>query len=270
MFRNRQHLILVLLSLHGYKITSQETKIQMPLNNIDIILVKTLYSGNIGSVARAMKTMGFSSLKLVCPQCSIDAQAYRMATHARDMLSTIATFKTLPEALANDSFVVGTTARIREVRSLISPAVLSETIVSVSANNTTAIVFGPEDMGLCNEDLQLCNCAVKIPTAGEASSLNISHAVMILCYVISTAMTEHAVQHEINTLASCKQSEQMFQQFKKLFSDIGFLKSEKHEKIFGKFRSILTRTGMTGPEVKLLRGVLRQLSWYISKTRKSS
>ena len=242
----------------------------MPLNNIDIILVKTLYSGNIGSVARAMKTMGFNSLKLVCPQCSIDAQAYRMATHARNMLSTIGTYSTLREALRNDSFVIGTTARIREDRGLISPSVMADKFLSVSSNNTIALVFGPEDMGLCNDDLQLCNCIVKIPTAEEASSINISHAVMIMCYVISTALTEIPVQSDSTPLASSKQSEQMFDQFKKLFSDIGFFKSEKHEKIFGKFKSILIRNGMTSPDVRLLRGVLRQLSWYISKIHKTS
>jgi TrmH family RNA methyltransferase len=242
----------------------------MYFNSIDIILVKTLYPGNIGSVARAMKTMGFNSLKLVSPQCNIESQAYRMATHAKDMLSTIITYKTLREALTKNSFVIGTTARIREDRELITPAVLADKLVSLYPNNRTALVFGPEDMGLSNEDLQLCNCAVKIPTAGEASSINISHAVMILCYVISTSLTEAAGQHNATHFAPCEQSEQMFDQLRRLFSDSGFFKSEKHEKIFGKFRTILTRAGMTEPDVKLIRGILRQLRWYISNLRKTS
>lgn len=235
--------------------------------NIDIILTGTLKSGNIGSVARAMSNMGLSSLKLVKPQCTIDDQAFWMATHGADILRNAKTFPTIRDAIADCSYVFGTTARSRRWREFLCPEEMSEKVAVLARQNRISIVFGPEDMGLSNDDLELCNQVVSIPTADEAASLNVSHAVMVICYEIFRAVEKKNETHETMELAEGEKVEEMYDHMRKALLEIGYLNPQNPDHVMGKFRRIMTRAGLTSQDVNLIRGVFRQLLWYIKKKK---
>jgi tRNA/rRNA methyltransferase len=239
----------------------------MVFKNIDIVLIGTLKSGNLGSAARAMKNMGLSFLKLVNPQCSIDDQAFWMATHGADILKSTKKFSGLREAIKNSSYVFGTTARSRSCRCLISPAEMAEKISMLAGTNRISIIFGPEDAGLKNDELELCNEVVTIPTIADALSINLSQAVMIICYEIFTAANKYNANKKHLELAESAKAEDMYDHMRRLLLDIGFLNPQNPDQVLGMFKRIFTRAGMTREDVKLVRGVFRQLQWYIRKTK---
>ncbi len=236
------------------------------LCTIDIVLVGTLNSGNVGSVARAMANMGLSSLILVSPRCKIDAQSYAMATHGDDILRSARTLTSLRDAIAQDVYVFGTTARSRRWRDSIDPRELGGRAAQHARGGRVAIVFGPEDMGLSNDELELCNEVVGIPTAEGASSLNVSHAVLLVCYELFMACGK---QEHTDTAhpdpAPVSMVEAMYDHMRESLLEIGFLNPQNPEYTLGMIRRLFSRTGLSVPEVRMLRGLFRQLVWYIRK-----
>ena len=239
------------------------------LKNIEIVLVGTLQSGNIGAVARAMKNMGLSKLKLVNPACRVDRQAYVMATHGEDILNRTEIFSALISAVEMSSFVFGTTARGRKRRDFIYPSVMAAKAVNLAGANTVSIVFGPEDKGLSNDELEICNEVVQIPTMDDAASLNIAQAVMIMCYELFTASGNHADSAIPVVLAPAGKIEEMYEHIKSAFLEIGFADPENPGHVIGMLRRIFSRAGLTDKEVRMIRGIFRQLLWYIHNTNKS-
>jgi TrmH family RNA methyltransferase len=237
-----------------------------PHDRIVIVLVGTLQPGNIGSVARAMKNMGMSRLRLVSPQCSIDRQAVMMATHGADILESARMYPTMRTAIADAGYVCGTSARDRRRRSEVTPEMLAHQIVGLASTNTVAVVFGPEDRGLTNDELELCNEIITIPTAPGAASLNISHAVMIVCYELFQAATT-AVSEEPVELATSASLQGMYDHMRRALLDIGFLRPDNPDIVMGYFKRILSRAGMCEHEVRTLRGIFRQLQWFINRSR---
>jgi TrmH family RNA methyltransferase len=236
------------------------------LSNIEVILVGTLNSGNVGSASRAMANMGLSSLILVSPRCKIDAQSYALATHGDDILRSARTFVSLREALADAVYVFGTTARSRRWRDSIDPRELGGRAEQHARGGRVAIVFGPEDMGLSNEELELCNEVVGIPTAPGASSLNISHAVLLICYELFSACREvQASDGASIEPAPVAMVEAMYDHMRESLLEIGFLNPQNPDYTLGMIRRMLSRTGLSIPEVRLIRGMLRQFVWYIRK-----
>lgn len=236
------------------------------LSNIDIVLVGTLNSGNIGSASRAMANMGFSRLSLVHPRCTIDQQSYAMATHGDDILRSALTFATLREALADAGYVFGATARGRRWRDCLEPCELGGRAVHYARSGRVALVFGPEDMGLSNEELELCNEVVTIPTSPGASSLNISHAVLLICYeVFSACRTTQGSNGLSIDPAPVAMVEAMYDHMRESLLEIGFLNPQNPDYTLGMIRRMLSRTGLTVPEARMLRGLFRQLVWYIRK-----
>jgi len=244
---------------------SHNFKNQTLLNNIDIVLSGTLASGNIGAVARAMSNMGFLRLKLVNPRCRIDEKARWMATCGPEILSNAQSFKSLREALSDCSYSFGTTARGRRWRDALTPMEMASKVVSLAGKNRVALVFGPEDMGLSNEELELCNDVVSIPTARNATSLNLSHAVMIICYEIFRVAGELKESAGPEELASAGITEAMYDHMRDALLAIGFLNRQNPDYTLGMIRRILTRSHLTVPEAKLIRGMFRQLLWYVKR-----
>ncbi len=240
----------------------------MKLKNIEIVLVGTLQSGNIGSVARAMKNMGLSMLKLVNPCCDVDKQAYIMATHGEEILGNIKIFPSLLNAVEGSASVFGTTARDRRWRDFITPCEMAKKAVSLAHANTVSVVFGPEDKGLSNEELEICNEVINIPTMDDAASLNIAQAVMIVCYEIFLASGSYTKKENQIALAPAGKVEEMYEHIKSALLEIGFADPENPDHVIGMFRRILTRAGLTEKDVQMIRGVFRQLLWYINKTKK--
>ena len=157
--------------------------------NITIVLQRPRYPENIGSAARAMCNMGFTRLIVVEPEVWDEQRIRRLATHAAGAaVDRIRRFDSLDDALAPFGHVVGTTARLGGQRPVLkAPEILAQKLIPISVNNPVAILFGPEDRGLTNDDLKRCHQLVNIPTV-DFTSLNLSQAVMVVCYCLSTAV----------------------------------------------------------------------------------
>jgi len=239
------------------------------LNHIEIILVGTLKSGNVGSVARAMKNMGLAHLKLADAQCELDEQARWMATHAGDVLENARMYPNMREAIADAQYVIGTTARDRRTRTLLTPATMAEKVLRLVPANRVAIVFGREDSGLSNDELELCDDVMNIPTAPEMASLNIAQAVMVVAYELFCRAESQEPAKSVDRLASSAQQQEMYDHLRTLLLDIGFLNPQNPEVVLGKIKRLLTRAGLTAKDVTMLRGIVRQLKWYVKTTRQS-
>jgi len=183
---------------------------QTNLDNITIVLKGPKFPGNVGSAARCAKNMGLSKMIVVGNRDLDDEAVRQMATHvAKDIVNGIRHFDTLDEALAGFTWIVGTTARQGSGRGpVVTPRRMAETLVGLSRDNEIAILFGPEDTGLTNDDLRFCQTLVTIPTVGF-KSLNLSHAVMVLCYELLVARMDPSTP-AVGKLASSRELEGMY------------------------------------------------------------
>lgn len=151
------------------------------------VLHSPIIPENIGSAARAMGTMGWSSLRLVHPCSHLQDRARWMATHSTEVLERAQVFEELAQALSDLDFTVATTARNRKQHTeALPPRALAEALREIS-NSTTRVglVFGPEDRGLSNSELAFCDFVSAIPASGTHTSLNLAQAVMIYAYELS-------------------------------------------------------------------------------------
>jgi tRNA (cytidine32/uridine32-2'-O)-methyltransferase len=158
------------------------------LQNIRIVLVETSHTGNMGSVARAMKTMGLTNLWLVNPLVKPDSQAIALAAGASDVIGNAQIVDTLDEALAGCSLVVGTSARSRTLPwPMLDPRECGLKSVAEAEQAPVALVFGRERVGLTNDELQKCHYHVAIAANPEYSSLNLAMAVQVISYEVRMA-----------------------------------------------------------------------------------
>jgi len=233
--------------------------------NISIVLYKPKYAGNVGSVARAAKNMGISKI-VVVGETGLDREEMeRRSTHlAADVLDSIRYCDAIEEALGGFHYIVGTTARLGKARGpFVSPRAEAKKIAGLSQKNQIALLFGPEDTGLANEQLRLCHSVVTIPTSREFTSLNLSQAAMILCYEIFTASPDEGrVCQTAQKLALASELEGMYGQIRELLTKIGFLNPENPEYWMLDVRRFFSRTGLLSREVKMIRGICRQLEWH--------
>jgi len=233
--------------------------------NISIVLYKPKYAGNVGSVARAAKNMGISKI-VVVGETGLDREEMeRRSTHlAADVLDSIRYCDAIEEALGGFHYIVGTTARLGKARGpFVSPRAEALKIAGLSQKNQIALLFGPEDTGLANEQLRLCHSVVTIPTSREFSSLNLSQAAMILCYEIFTVSPdEGGVCQTAQKLALASELEGMYGQIRELLTKIGFLNPENPEYWMLDVRRFFSRTGLLSREVKMIRGICRRLEWH--------
>jgi len=233
------------------------------LKNISIVLYQPKYAGNVGSVARAAKNMGVGKIVVVGKADLDRAQMQQLSTHlAADVLERILYLDSLEEALGGFNYIVGTTARRGKARGpCLSPRAAAQDIAGLAQKNKIALLFGPEDTGLANNHLRLCHSVVSIPTAREFTSLNLSHAVMILCYEIFLVQAAADVENTAPKLALSAELEGMYGQMKSLLSQIGFLNPENPEYWMLEVRRFFSRRTLTAREVKIIRGVCRRLEW---------
>jgi tRNA/rRNA methyltransferase len=239
--------------------------LRMNLGNIAVVLHRPRYSENIGAAARAACNMGISQLVAVAPRDCDLTQVLKMATHfAADLVETMEVFEDLETALAPFQYVVGTTARLGSRR----PAVpnlrkIVEALIPISQHNRIALLFGPENWGLTNAELRLCHALVNIPTAGFAS-LNLAQAVMILCYEVFLASREDTDAFT-PALATRHELEAMYEQLKETFIEISFINPENPDYWMGHIRRFFSRLDMRARDVRMIRGICRQIKWYGSR-----
>jgi tRNA (cytidine32/uridine32-2'-O)-methyltransferase len=231
------------------------------LNNIRVVLVRTFHSGNIGSAARAMKTMGLTDLCLVSPkdfQTSEGKQeALKMAMSADDVVDKALVVESLYDAVKDCTVVIASTARTRgyDLPEL-NPEECAQRLHSESVNNKVALVFGPERMGLSNEDLQLAKYRVTIPTNPDYSSLNIAAAVQTLSYEIFKQVEQAEAIEEFRDLPTAESLEQLYTHMESTLKDTGFIIKNHPGEIMQKLRNVFTRAELDESEVSILRGVL--------------
>jgi tRNA/rRNA methyltransferase len=232
------------------------------LANVAIVLVQPNISENIGAAARAMRNMGLQRLIVVDPpRCDL-TRVCKMATQAAlDVVEEMEICADLPEALREFAYVVGTTARLGGQRQVIStPARLAEMLVPIAAENPVALLFGPEDRGLTNEDLRFCHAVATIPTAGF-SSLNLAQAVMIFCYELSRCRLE-AAREFAPRLANRFELDAMYAQLQDVLLRICFINPSNPDYFMNNLRHFGTRMQLRAKEVQIIRGICRQIDWY--------
>lgn len=236
----------------------------MKLENIYIVLVEPIYAGNIGAVARAMKNMGLERLALVNPGAAIDLEAYRMSAGADDILRAAPVYPSLREALAETNLAIATTARSgKRRRRTLTPRHMAAKLSDLTEVNRVAVVFGPEDRGLKNEDLALCQWLVTIPANPRFNSLNLAQAVMIVCYELWLASAQAPEEAPLQ-LASINRLEAMYDHLEATLLRIGFLHQNNPERMMYSLRRIFGRAGLEERDVRIIRGICRQLDWYVT------
>lgn len=230
---------------------------------IRIVLVGTQHPGNIGSAARAMKTMGLSRLALVAPERSPDAESYALAAGADDVLAAATTHATLADAIADCRLVLGCTARSRRIalEELEPRAAGARVVAEAAGGGEIAIVFGRERTGLSNEEYELCHLAVHIPANPDYSSLNLAMAVQVLSYEIrmaalAAAPTPAGEDERREPPASHAEMEGFFTQLGETLDAIDFHKGRAPESAMRKLRRLFLRAQPDAREVRILRGVL--------------
>jgi len=241
---------------------------KLKLENIGVILVEPQIPENIGSVARAMFNMGIRDLSLVNPKnCDLSRVLKTATGPSIDLVEEMGVFDDLPAATGPYSYVVGTTARVGSLRpAQREPRQLAVDLIPIAQNNRVALLFGPEDRGLSNEHLRCCHVIANIPTA-EFSSLNLAQAVMIFCYEILLAHRGPGKKAEPR-LADNFELEGMYAHLKDALSRIGFLDPQNPEHWMLNVRRFLSRYPLRAREVRVLRGICRQITWYAGQAEK--
>ncbi len=240
------------------------------LNNVRIVLINTSHPGNIGSVARAMKTMGLSDLYLVAPQQFPHQKAYEMSSNASDILEAATVVTTVDEALLDCTFVVGTSARSRVIPwPILSPRALAETVKKETLTNQVAILFGCEQSGLTNDELQRCHFHVQIPASPAYSSLNIAAAVQIIAYELYVASVDQPLAEESweYRFATADDMEKLFTHLEDVLVQIDFLKLSNPRKLMTRLRRLFLRARLDENEMNILRGVLTAVQHTITTQR---
>ncbi len=227
-----------------------------------VVLVGTRYPENIGAAARAMRNMGIEKLVLVDPQNPDPVRISKMATHtALTIVERMKVYDNIKAALANINYVVGTTARLGGQRKVVSsPAKLAHRLISLSRQNQVAILFGPEDRGLTNEDIRLCDILVNIPTA-EFASLNLAQAVMVMCYELF-GFSQDSPAEFVPRLANRHELEAMYEQLKDVMMRISFINPANPDYFMSNLRHFSSRMQLRAKEVSIIRGICRQIDWY--------
>ncbi|HTN71502.1 MAG TPA: RNA methyltransferase [Methylomirabilota bacterium] len=232
------------------------------LGNIRIVLVRPRGSGNIGSIARAMKNMGASELAIVGKARTRSFWARAMAVHGRDILSEAKCYNTIREAISDCTLVVGTTCRAGLYRRHSqSPRDIAPEIAAAARTGKVALVFGPEDHGLSNKDIEPCQLLMTIPTSSEYQSLNVAQAAIVCLYEIYIASFMQDRQPAIQR-APAEDVERLFDRMRVTLLKIGFLDSENPEHMLLAFRRILGRAGLEDTDVRIFTGLFRQIEWY--------
>lgn len=248
--------------LSGPRLTAHDS---MPsaVSHLRFVLARTSHPGNIGSAARAIRTMGFDRLLLVSPQRYPDAQASAMAAGADDVLQKLVVCEDLAEAIGDCTRVYGLSARRRGVAlpELSPRRAAAEIASSMGQHAQVALLFGNEQSGLDNDELALCHAMVRIPSVNDFSSLNLAQAVQVMAYEVRVALledradfAEEAPRQEIP--ASSREMEQFFAHLFQALYAIDFHKGRSAITIELRLRRLFQRAQLDAHELRVLHGIL--------------
>ena len=246
------------------------------LDNCRVILVNTTHPGNVGSAARAMKTMGLSELYLVSTNTEIiDDYAVARASGADDILLNATIVETLQEAIVDCHYLLGTSARERTLSStVITPKEAAYKAINqhASKNYKIGILFGQERMGLTNEELAICHQQILIATNPEYSSLNIASAVQLICYELNLAnidfMQDTANNSKINkviSLATADEMELFYQHLERLMLKTDFMDPKQPKLLMRRLRRLFNRAELSQQELNIMRGIFTACEKFVPK-----
>ncbi len=258
------------------------------LANIKIVMVGTTHPGNIGAAARVMNNMCFSELALVDPKCPVGEIAYARASGAHTILDHRQTFESLSEAIADCQYVVATSARDRSLTwPTLHPQQLAKTLHQSKKGQQIALVFGREHSGLTNQEIQLCNAMVCIPTNPDFSSLNIAAAIQVICYEVFSQLTRSSPDvsnsdisdpkvsnsgksstetsspdksDPAESIATSQEVEAYFTHLEQTLESIEFINPQKPGQIMQRLRRLYLRSELSQREINILRGILTATS----------
>ncbi|MDM9384819.1 RNA methyltransferase [Chlorogloeopsis sp. ULAP01] len=263
----------------------------MAMGGVKIILVEPAGPLNVGSVARVMKNFGFNQLVLVNPQCDfLGIEAKKMAVHAWDILESAVSVATLPEALQGCRRAIATTGITHHWQAPLENPYTALPWLLEEIGQPAALIFGREDRGLTNQELNYAQRFVRIPTSSNYQSLNLATAVAICCYELAKEDKENeddtTRRHESRSfplspphlvppssssasdesssdseLAPLDVVEAYYQQLESLLLKIGYLYPHTAASRMEKFRQLYNRAQLQTREVSMLRGILRQVEW---------
>lgn len=236
-----------------------------------IVLVNTSHPGNIGAAARAMKNMGLNQLILVDPEDFPSGAATARAAWAVDVLENARVVSTLEEAVADCGLIIGTSARSRKLPwPMLEPEACAERVLYEHTTNKVALVFGREDSGLNNEELQLCHYHVQVPTSPECPSLNLSAAVMVLSYEIAKRARQDKAAARLSEdhfwdqeRATAEENERFFTHLERVMIAIRFHDPDNPRQLMQRMRRLFGRIRIDVMEMNILRGILSNIEWHI-------
>ena len=261
--------------IRGSLFTSNDSKM-FDFNQVSVILVNTSHPGNIGATARAMKNMGLSKLTLVQPEDFPSGVAVGRAVSAVDILDNARVVSSLQEAVEDCGLVIGASARSRNIPwPMVSPEQCGQKTVAEAAANKVALVFGREDAGLNNEELQLCHFHVQIPADPNYSSLNLSAAVMVVCYEVrkaALALDERPAVAEDELWdqekANGEQVEHFYVHLERVMTAIKFHDPENPRQLMPRMRRLFSRIRIDVMEMNILRGILSNIEYRLDNEKK--
>lgn len=255
------------------------------LDRIRIVLVEPSHPGNIGGAARAMKTMGIQKLFIVNPGRYPDPQADWRAAGAIDVLDSASVVDDLAAAIKGCRFVVGTSTRMRSIPwPVISVKELGGVLAEQPDDTDIAILFGREDSGLSNEELQSCHVHMQIPSSEVYGSLNLAMAVQVVCYEIFQHQLQEAEGVASNSVkglakdggrleasalgtriwdkdpATVEQFDALMKHWEEVLISSGFIKAENPGHTITRLRRMFLRHQLDETEVQIMRGALKHFS----------
>ncbi len=248
------------------------------LPNLRIILVEPAGPLNIGAAARIMANMGFQRLVIVNPRCDPQGEeARRMAVHATDLLTAAQVVDSLPQALTGCVGAIATTARERDLHPPLELPEVALPWLIRPPEEEVALIFGPEDRGLSNEELNYAQRFIRIPSNPAYPSLNLAQAIAVCCYELRRILqgrtatewaqsgTIHGPAVSPSVLPPFEKLEDFHQHLESVLLKIGYLYPHTADSRMEKFRRFFMRAAPTEQELAMLRGILSQIEWWIAQ-----
>ena len=238
-------------------------------NKFEFILVEPSHPGNIGASARAIKNMGFKNLSLVKPKGFPDDEAFYRAKGGKDILENAKIFDDLASALKDSTLIFGTSARTRTIPwPTKTSSELKDTldIELKKINSKICFVFGREISGLSNEELQMCDYHIKIPTDEDFSSINLSHSVQIISYVLKMEIDNQDQNlNEEQSSLTFQDNEYLIEHFDEVMKKIDFYDQENPKQVKTRIRRLVKRLKPDKLEMGILRGFLSKIEQVLNK-----
>ncbi len=236
-------------------------------SQLKLVLVCTSHPGNIGATARAMKNMGLGKLVLVKPQEFPSGVAVGRAASALDILEQAEVVESLEDAVADCGLIIGASARRRSIPwPMVDPQQCAQKVLQAAPTNRVALVFGREDSGLNNEELQQCHFHVQIPANKNYSSLNLAAAVMVICYEIHKASISEAdsqgnepSDNWDQEWATGEQLEHFYGHLERMLISVDFHDPDNPRQLMQRLRRLFGRVRIDAMEMNILRGMLTNI-----------